>query len=571
MPYAKSASNLALGTCLAVALLPGASRGQEARAHASAEERLGTVHLQMSCAPVVQADFDRAVALLHHMMYADARAAFEAVATEDPGCAMARWGVAMTHFQPLWPARPSADALRAGADAAREAEALAGSASEVERSLIAAVAAFYRDPEAGYWTRIRRWAEGMDRAYELRPDDRETAAFYALSLLALARIAEDPLSYHGRAAEILSRIYEEEPTHPGAVHYTIHANDVAGRANRSPDVIGSYGEIAPDVPHALHMPSHIFLRLGDWPKVIEWNEKATAAALRVSGNADVARCGHFPHNPAYLLYAHLQRADDGRALEVLTAVQKQMKARRRYQQEFVCAFHLAAMPARYAVERRAWGEAAALAPRTPEALGWDRYPWPEALTWFARGLGAAQDGDPAEARPAEARMRELSERAAALGEPTWQVYIEVDRRILTGWIAQAEGDAETAVAAIRSAAELEATVQKDPVTPGALYPPLEALGDLLLELGRSAEALEAYEAALEAWPGRYRALLGAARSGRNAGDVETARVYYGRLLETVGAAEWAATEGTETTEGGETTRPGVREAAAYLRSRTGGA
>ncbi|HZD70568.1 MAG TPA: hypothetical protein VFA45_17240 [Actinomycetes bacterium] len=212
------------------------------------------------------------------------------------------------------------------------------------------------------------------------------------------------MTHHAEAAKVLLKVHERVPTHPGATHYTIHANDVTGRADQSLDIVRAYDEIAPSVPHALHMPTHIFVRLGAWPDVIEWNRKSAEAVLRFPAGERVSL--HYPHAMDYLLYAHLQRGEDAKARAVLDATLERGK----YENDFASAFHLAAMPARYAVERRAWDEAAAVPPRTPDYVPWDVYPWAEAASWFARGLGAARGGDAATARAAEARMAELRER-----------------------------------------------------------------------------------------------------------------------------------------------------------------
>jgi tetratricopeptide (TPR) repeat protein len=258
---------------------------------------------------------------------------------------------------------------------------------------------------------------------------------------------------------------------------------------------------------------------------------------------------HYSHALGYLVYAHLQRGDDEAALSVAEdAVSPQP-----HQDDFVSAFHLAAMPARQAVERRAWEEAAALTPRIPGYLAWDRYWWPEAMSWFAKGLGAARSGDTDAARDAEQRIGELARLAEEAGERDFHRYIEIDRLVLSGWLSHAEGDVEDAVKQMGDAAELEATVQKHPVTPGALYPPYEALGDLLIELDRPAEALAAYQSSLAIWPKRYRSLLGAARGARQAGEGDKARTYYTELLEVIGEAK--------------TERPAVSEAREYVASR----
>lgn len=515
-----------------------------ATAQGKAGHDLGAVHFPVSCSPAVQADFDRAAALLHHMMYEESRRAFQAIAERDPRCAMARWGIAVTLFQPLWPKRPTPQALQRGWAEVQRAKEL-GPATEREQDFIAAAEAFFREPEAAdWWTRIRRWERAMGEAHHRRPGDTETAAFYALSHIAAGYVAENRMAHQSRAAEVLLAIYEREPTHPGAIHYMIHANDVDGRANESLEIVRRYDDIAPSVPHALHMPTHIFVRLGDWPEAIAWNVESAAAALRFPVGDSVSN--HYPHAMAYLLYAHLQRGED----EMAEAVLDEVLGRPVYQQDFITAFHLAEMPARFTVERRAWVEAAALNPRSPASVAWDLYPWPEAVSWFARGVGAARTGDLAVAREADSRMRQLSERVEAAGERDFARYIETDRRILAGWLALAEGDTARAIDAIRSAVSLERAVQKHPVTPGALLPADEALGDLLLEVGRPREALETYEASLRAWPGRFNSLLGAARAARQADDAAKAAHYYTKLLDVVRDAE--------------SNRAGVREARDFV-------
>ena len=518
-------SSLAVAVTLAAPPALTAQHGEHAH-------RLGAVDFEVSCAPDVRSDFDRALGFLHHMMYVEARAAFETVAEKDASCGMAHWGIAMTLFQPLWPTRPSADDLKRGWQEVEMAGAEEPPTGR-ERALLAAAEAFFREPESGeWWTRIQRWAEAMERAHRAHPQDRETGALYALSRLAIAQTAEDRAPYAAEAAKVLLEIYEQEPTHPGAIHYTIHANDIEGRAEESLDVVRSYAEIAPSVPHALHMPTHIFVRLGAWPEVIEWNRKSADAALEFPAGDAVSH--HYPHATDYLVYAYLQRAEDDQAGAVL----EETLARGPFQATFISAFHLAAIPARYVIERRAWEEAAALTPRRPADLPWDSFVWPESLTWTARGLGGVHTGDLAAAREAEAKLATLRDRAKEAGERDFERYVEIDRRILAGWIAYAHGEVGEAVALVESAVELERTVEKHPVTPGALLPPGEALGDLLHELGRPREALEAYRASLAIWPGRYNSLLGAARAADTAGEGETAKAYYAELLEkTSGAAE----------------------------------
>lgn len=533
---------------LAVALLGGVPASAQERVHEDTHDHdasIGAVHLPVSCDVAVQADFDRAVALLHHMMYARARSAFESIAARDRGCAMAHWGVAMTLFQPLWPARPTGDDLERGWSEAERAREL-GAERQAERDLIAAVVAFYREPDtADWWTRIGRWAEAMEAAHRSNPDDLEVAAFYALSRLAAAQLAEDRPRQHATTAQLLLELNKREPSHPGAIHYTIHANDMQGRAGESLEVIRSYDDIAPSVPHALHMPTHIYVRLGLWPEVIEWNRKSADAAL--SSPVDGTTSLHYPHAADYLMYAYLQRGEDRLADDVL----REVWTHQPFQEDFASAFHLAAMPARYSVERRDWSTAASLEPRNPESLAWERYPWAESLIWFARGLGAAGTDDLGAAAAAVERMAELEATATAAGEAAFTMYIAIDREVLEARIAHAYGDTEAALSNLEEAIRLEGETQKHPITPGAIYPSYEALGDLLSEIGRHDEAVEAYARSLQMWPGRYNSLLGAARAASAAGAADATREFYTRLIESTAC---------------ESEREGVAEARAWLES-----
>ena len=253
------------------------------------EKMLGAVEFPVSCTTAVQTEFERGVALLHHMMYVESRKTFEEVVKKEPDCAMAQWGVAMTLFQPLWPTRPSPAALTRGWQAAQKAKALAPE-TEREKVFIAAVQSFFRKPESpDYWARIGRFEQAMEKVFRAYPTDHEAAAFYALSHLATAPRSDETMAHHDKAAAILLGVYEEEPTHPGAIHYTIHANDIDGREAESLHVIRSYGDIAPSVPHALHMPTHIFVRLGAWEDVIQWNRRSADAALNFPAATEPVR------------------------------------------------------------------------------------------------------------------------------------------------------------------------------------------------------------------------------------------------------------------------------------------
>lgn len=489
----------------------------------SADDTVGAVNFRANCAESVRAEFDRALGLMHHMMYVQARAVYEDVARSAPDCAMAHWGVATTLFQPLWGTVPGPEEIARGREAIKRAVELVD--SEREQSLIRATGAFYEPDTDRLQPRLAGWIEGMDSAYESFPDDPDIASLYALSRLALALESDDRQALHDEAESVLRDVWDDEPRHPGAVHYTIHATDADGRADNAIEIVESYGHIAPNVPHALHMPSHIYVRLGDWPRVIDWNQRSAKAAIDHKNEG--ATSFHYIHALDYLVYGHLQRGEDSAAREVWQSAQ----ANGPHQANFPGAFHLASMPARLAVEARDWEAAKDIKPRVPDYIGWDAFSWPEGISWFARGLGAAHTGDLAAAREAEQRLATLGESAKSAADRRFSTYIDVDRLILAGWIAHAEDKPERALARMRAAGELEATVEKHPVTPGALLPPYEALGDLLLALDRPEDALAAYERSDRTWPKRYNTLSGAARAAQAAGDEQSAAQWTQRLRE----------------------------------------
>ncbi|WP_404363200.1 hypothetical protein [Marinobacter sp.] len=515
---------------------------QQTLDNSHAADAIGTVNFQAACDKAVRADVDHALGMIHHMMYTQARGEFEAVVRADPGCAMAHWGIATALFQPLWGTTPSADDIARGREAIRKARDTV--TAPRERRLIEATGAFF-DPETDrVQERLAGWIRGMEAAYQGFPEDPDVASLYALSRLTLAVSADDREALHDEAEQVLRRVWDADPSHPGAVHYSIHSTDADGRAGNATGIVASYGAIAPSVPHALHMPSHIFVRVGDWPGVIEWNRRS--ADIAVSHVMDGAKSFHYIHALDYLVYGHLQRGEDSAARDV--------GARARttgpHQANFPGVFHQASIPARLAVETRDWEAAAALVPRDSRTIDWAKFPWPDGLTWFARGLGAVHTGDMKVAREAEQQLSVLAENAAAGADQRFSTYIEVDRRILAGWIAKAEGNPELAVSLMRSAGELEASVEKHPVSPGALLPPYEALGDLLLALDRPAEALAAYENSDGTWPQRYNTLSGAAHAATLSGDKESVALWSRRLLEVAPDSERVARQPNAALPGG---------------------
>lgn len=495
---------------------------------------LGTVDFPTSCSEAVQPTLERGLLLLHHMMYAQADETFREAVEAEEECAMAHWGVAMARFQPFW-GSADVEAGRAPAERAVELDP----PTERERLYARAALAFYEDPEASYADRVESWEAAMEELHQSHPDDPEAAALYALAYLSVA--PDDP-ERQERSSRLVEEVHERLPRHPGAIHYGIHVNDVEGRAEDGVRFARAYSDIAPSIPHSLHMPSHIYVRTGDWEAVIEWNRRSAEAALEHPAGEHISL--HYPHAIDYLVYGHLQRADDREARDLL----EELRDRDGYQPHLASAYTLAAVPARWHVERRDWAGAADLEPRVPEAFPWDDFPAAEAITHFARGLGAARTGDVEAARAAVERLAELGSALEEAESYHWARRIEVQRGSVSAWIALAEGDTEAAVAQMRTAAELAGEMEKHPVTPGALQPASELLGDLLLEVDRPAEALEAYQASLETWPGRYHALLGAARAAEGAGEEAAAEEYYRAFAELTADAEPVREEVAEVRE-----------------------
>jgi tetratricopeptide (TPR) repeat protein len=501
--------------------------------------KVGTLEFPTSCSPKAQPEFLRGVALLHSFFYEEARRVFTTAAGLDPSCAMAYWGVAMTWYHPIW-APPTDDDIKAGLEAIVKAEA-AGAATERERDYIAALAAFYRAAKgdatgpAGqgchgptdYRTRRAAFSKAMKNLHEKYPDDVEAAAFYALSLI-LSSPKEEDLPTQLQAAGILEPLWKKVPSHPGVVHYLIHAYDYPSLAQKGLVAADRYASIAPWVPHAQHMPSHIYTRLGMWQKSIEGNLASAQAAEEYSlkyhpGSANYNALHAFD----YLMYGYLQTAQDAKAREVADKVAKITKT---YPEvDFAVAYAAGAIPARLVLERQAWKEAVSLAP--PRAALVKDFPFDAAHVEFARALGYARTGDPAGARRALAKMKELHDASTNPSAAFFRRQLELQQLAVSGWIAWAEGRQDEAIALLRYAADEEDALGKHPVSPGAILPVRELLGDLYLELARPADALAAYERSLALNPGRYYATAGAARAAERAGKVEIARDHYRGLLE----------------------------------------
>ena len=483
-------------------------------AHPAGEvEGLGAVHFEVSCAPAVQPAFDRAVARLHSFGYEEARLAFQAVAKDDPACAMARWGEAMTWYHPVW-APPTASELAAGSAAATAAAAL--DASERERGYVAAIGAFYRDyPTVDHRTRAAAYREAMRQLMTRFPDDSEAAIFYALT--GTAASGDPTLSTQRESAALLEKLRQTHPRHPGIIHYLIHAFDYPQTASLALDAARAYAAIAPLSAHARHMPSHIFTRLGLWEESLTSNWSSVEAAReQVERTHPGATSFDALHALDYIEYAYLQLGLDMKAAEVVVQVGRTTTLD---EQSFAAGYALAAVPARFVLEGRQWSTAATLAPPTI-AIDWSKFPYAQAITPFANAVGAARSGDVARARTALQRLTTVHDQLAASPPPgtyDWVGQVESLRLAAAGWIAHAERHDDEAVRLLTQAADLEDRVGKHPVTPGAVLPAREQLGDLLLEIGRPAEALAAYDADLLAAPNRWNGIDGALQAAEAAG------------------------------------------------------
>src|SRR5262245_33725639 len=488
--------------------------------HSHAGEKLGRVDFPVTCAPAVQAGFTRAVALLHSFAYAEARTAFEQVVAADGRCAMGYWGVAMTLFHPVWAAAnpaaaPNAEELQRGVLAVQKAKAVGGGDAR-EKDYIGAVDAFYAGG-GDYASRALAFETAMEGVHRRHPRDREAAIFYGLALLGNAPPTDKTYARQKQAAAVLNAVLPEAPEHPGVAHYIIHSFDYPPIASLALPAARAYSKIAPSAPHALHMPSHIFTRLGLWDDSIESNLASAASARRwVARSHPGATAFDELHALDYLEYAYLQTCREREAAEVVDAVGR---VERVDEAQFAAAYALAAVLVRHALERQDWSAAQAVK-LSPASFPWDRFLNAQAIVEFANAMGGARGGAPDKGRAAYERLAALQKTLVERKDAYWAGQVEVQRLAAAAWIAQAEGRPQEAVSTMRSAADAEDASEKHPVTPGYVLPAREQLGDLLLEQGQPAEALRAYEAALVVAPGRLNGLRGAQRAAERAGDAE---------------------------------------------------
>jgi len=516
----------------AMALILVASRSTAQEHQHGDGEKLGSVDFATSCNGAAQKEFNRAVALLHSFQFSRAIEGFNAVLKEDATCGIAYWGISLSDWSnPFAPGIKDPGQLQLGHESA-EHGASVGANTERERAYIAAVGKLYSDFESTpQRARMLAYRDAMGNVAANYPEDHEAEIFYALALAA----SEDPTdkTYAGRlkAGAILERLFEQEPTHPGIAHYIIHTYDVPALAGQALVAARRYAEIAPDAPHALHMPSHTFTRLGYWQESIDSNVAAAAAAQRQGQTAEEL------HASDYEIYAYLQTAQDqaaGRIAKSLPDIAS------RFDPTAILGgaggpaagyFALAAIPARYALERQNWQQAEQLAIReTP-------FPYTEAMTWFARGLGAGRLGHAALANQTVTALQQIQERLLKANEPYWARQVEIQKLAITAWAEFAAGRHHTALRQMESAAELEDGTEKSAVTPGPLAPARELLAEMLLQMHEPRRALLQFEATLQKEPRRFRSVYGAAHAAQLSGNRDSSQKYFRELLEICARAD----------------------------------
>jgi tetratricopeptide (TPR) repeat protein len=500
----------------------------------------GKVDFPISCAPSVQSEFSRGVALLHSFFYEEARRVFTSVAEHDPKCAMAQWGIAMTWWHPIW-TPPTPDEMSAGKAAIEKAMAM-DAGTDRERGFITALNVYYNTPDSssagtvgqschgpvGPRDRVVAYEKAMHQLRDKYPDDFEVQAFYGFAVLGVgyATPNDTSLSKQLEAAAIFEKLWKQNANHPGVVHYLIHCYDYPALAQRGLAAAQSYASIAPWVPHALHMPSHIFTRLGMWDESVAANQASAEAsrayaAMRHRNATEAEEL----HALDYMAYSYLQEAQDAEAKKIVDLAAKVRKTNPEL--EFSAAYALAAIPTRYAFERNDWAAAATLA--VPNLPHWSSFPFMEALIEYGHALGRAHTGDRDGARKAIARMQQLRD---ATKEPRFDYFknhLDLQMQAASAWVAAGEGKKSEAIEMLRRAADAEDILGKHPVSPGAFVPIREQLGSLLLETGQSKEAQHEFEGALKIYPGRFRGLYGAAQAAEKNGDKEKASRYYAKL------------------------------------------
>ena len=502
---------------------------------ASAQEKLGNVNFPTSCDQKVQAQFDRAVAMLHSFWFQQGEKAFREVLERDPSCAIANWGIAAILIGNTFAGGATVEDARKAKEAIQRGR-LIGAKTERERFYIEAISEYYdRFSDRPHSARMKSLADAFEVVANRFPKDDEAQIFYAIYLTATQSPNDKTFADTLKAAQILEPQFKKHPDHPGVAHYLIHAYDYPPIADKGLNAAKRYAEIAPSAPHALHMPSHIFTRVGAWQDSVATNRRSTAVAL-VDKDPDGAL-----HAMDYLVYADLQLARDKDAGSVLqeargfTGINPNNRG---------SAYALAAIPARILLERGLWKDAMQLEPRP------SKFPYTDAITYFARALGAARSGDLAAADTGVQELARIVDGLMTAKDNYWATEVEVERLSAAAWTAHAKDNDEEGLTLMRSAADMEDKSEKAAVTPGRLVPTRELLGEMLLEMNRPADALQTFETSDKHDPNRFRGLYGAGKAAALAGDQAKAKSYFERLLTLAKSAD--------------TERPETKEAQAFL-------
>jgi predicted negative regulator of RcsB-dependent stress response len=486
---------------------------QPALAAKNGKQQLGSVHFETSCTPTAQRLFDQGMLYQHSFWYKASQRTFEDVLKSDPKCAIAYWGIGLSLlYNPHAP--PPPENLPLGLDAVQKAKAL-GAATERERDYIDAIAAMYVDyDKVDHRTRVQRYLKATEQVAQKYPKDDEAQIAYAITLNVAASPADKTYANQLKGAALLEPIFKRAPQHPGVAHYLIHLYDYPAIAEKGLPAAKRYATIAAAAPHAQHMPSHIFTRVGYWKESIKSNAESARVAKLDGETHDQA------HGMDYMVYAHLQLAQDKKARAVIDEMNKiDFKLER-----FVGTYAVAASTARYVFERGDWKAAAELQPKSTKFL------YADAVTHFARAMGAARSGNPAAAKADVAKLGELSEGLKQAKDAYWSEIVRIQQQVASAWVLYAEGKHDEALNTMSAAADAEDKTDKHPVTPGPLAPARELYGAMLLDRGQAKEALAAYEAVLKKEPNRLAATIGAANAAAKAGEADKAKQYTAKVF-----------------------------------------
>jgi tetratricopeptide (TPR) repeat protein len=490
-----------------------------------ADQQFGKVDFDISCNKELEEKFNLGVKLLHSFEYDEAEKVFAETIAEEPTCAMSYWGVAMSNFHPLW-TPPSKAELEKGSKAIRIAQSINGKSAK-EDAYISAIAAFYQNHETiDHRERAVKFENASAKIVEEFPEDKEAKIFYALSMLAAADPTDKSYAKQKKANAILTGLYSENQDHPGVVHYLIHSNDYPELASSAIPMANRYASVAPSSAHALHMPSHIFTRLGMWEESIQSNLASVEAAKCYAQSAGIQ--GHWDeelHGLDYLAYAYLQRGDNSNAEKLLAYLDTIQVVN---PMNFKVAYAFASIPARFALENRLWKQAASL--DFDKKVPWNDFGWQKAIVHYTRSMGLSRSGKTDAARLELRALDSLYDHFVKAKDSYKAAQVKIQSTTARAWISMGEQRNEEAVELMKVAADLESKTEKHPVTPGEVLPAMELLGDMYMLNGTYKEALLAYEESMKRSPGRFNSLFGAAKAAQKSGNHTLAASHFGSLI-----------------------------------------